>query len=113
LRLQCFSRAGLYALHAQDAFRTIEPFPGVVRHVHIHGARLPALSAGDALFLIAGYPEQGKTAQKSFDLHILVGESTEVQQQGRDIFANSVIASHRFYPGTAFVCSTNWKLLIF
>ena len=94
MRLQCFPRAGLYALHAQDAFRAIEPFSGVVRHVHIHGAHLPALSAGDALFLIARYPEQGKIAhrlQKDRYRAEILAESTVVFASECQRNANRII----------------------
>ena len=55
-------RIGFRKFEMRNGVRTIEPFPGVVRHVHLHGAHPSAPPAGHAFALVAGDTDQGKIA---------------------------------------------------
>ena len=62
LQMQGFYRALLDAVHAQNTLRTMEPPAGIVQHIDLHGANLPALAAANAFFFIMFNPQQRKIA---------------------------------------------------
>ena len=60
--LQGVFRAVFHTFHAKDTLRTVFPFPGRIRHIHIHRADTPALAAGYAFAFVAFHPQHGKIA---------------------------------------------------
>ena len=60
--LQGFFRTVFHTLQAEDTLCPVELSPGIIRHIHIHGANAPAFAAREAFALVTLDPQKGKRA---------------------------------------------------